>query len=158
MDPRSNLGRSRRSNGSRALRARGNSADRRSWVPAAALHRGLSGVRRTGIPGVESSCGLAREHARGMRKPPRRSGRGCIGRSGRPAVTGGSGSLAYCVNAIPDPFGSGFFWHWQRLLNTAKLHRGLARATAQQSGGSTMARRRRSASVGVPASEVTHWP
>ena len=126
MDPRSNLGRSRRSNGSRALRARGNSAGRRSWVPAAALHRGLTGVRRTGIPGVESSCGLAREHARGMRKPPRRSGRGYIGRSGRPVVTGDLGSPAYCVSVVPAPFGLGF-WHWQHLLNTAKLHRGLAR-------------------------------
>ena len=157
MDPRSNLGRSRRSDCSRALRARGNSAGRRSWVPAAALHRGLTIVHRTGIPGVESSCGLAREHARGMRKPPRRSGRGCIGRSGRPAVTGGSGSPAYRVSAVPAPFGSGF-WHWQHLLNMAKLHRGLVRATAQQSGGSTMARRRRSAGVGVPASGTTYGP
>jgi len=73
-------------------------------------------------------------------------------------VTGGSGSLAYCVNAIPDPFGSGFFWHWQRLLNTAKLHQGLARATAQQSDGSTMARQRQSAGVGVPASGTTYGP
>ena len=83
------------------MRARGNITGRRSWVPAAALHRGLAGVRRTGVPGVESSCGLAREHARGMHEPPRRSGRGCISRSGRPAVTGGSGSLAYRVSVVP---------------------------------------------------------
>ena len=139
------------------MRAQGNSAGRRSWVPAAALHRGLNGVHRTGIPGVESSCGLARKHARGMRKPPRRSGRGCIGRSGRSAVTGSSGSPAYRVSAVPTPFSSGF-WHWQHLLNTAKLHRGLARATAQQSGRSTMVRWRRSAGVGVPASGTTYGP
>ena len=100
---------------------------------------------------------FGREHARGMRKPPRRSGRGCIGRSGRPAVIGGSGSPVYRVSAVPAPFGSGF-WHWQHLLNTAKLHRGLARATAQQSGGSTMVRWWRSAGVGVPASGTTYGP
>ena len=72
-------------------------------------------------------------------------------------MTGGLSSPAYRVSAVLAPFGSGF-WHWQHLIDTAKLHRGLARATAQQSGGSTMARQRRSAGVGVPASETTYGP
>ena len=72
-------------------------------------------------------------------------------------MTGGLGSPAYRVSAVPAPFGSGFR-HWEHLLGTAKLHCGLARATAQQSGGSAMARRRRSAGVDVPAPEVTLWP
>ena len=122
------------------------SAGKQRWSPELGPRGGAS-------PGTHQS--LAREHARGMRKPPRRSGRGCIGRSGRPAETGGLDSPAHRVSTVP--FGSGF-WHWQHLLNTAKLHRGLAQATAQQSGGSIMARRRRSAGVGIPASGTTYGP
>ena len=110
-----------------------------------------------GPPGWYLSGLWVGEDLRGARDPLVGSGRGCIGWRGRPAVTGGLGSPAYHVSAVPAPFGSGF-WHWKHLLDTAKLHRGLAWGTAQQSGGSAMARRRKSAGVGVPASEVTHWP
>ena len=82
------------------------------------------------------------EDLRGARVPLVGSGRGCIGRRGRPAVTSGLGSPVYRVSVVLAPFGSGFC-HWKHLLDTAKLHRGLARATAQQNSGSAMARQRR---------------
>ena len=92
-------------------------------VLAGALLRGgeLAGVGRNGTPGLGLACGLAWEGLRGARDPLVGSRKGCIGRRGWPAVTGGLGSPAYRVSAVPAPFGSGFR-HWEHLLGTAKLH------------------------------------
>ena len=129
----------------------------RSSSPAAAQRGSSPEYAISGPLGWDLSGLWVGGDLRGARDPLVGSGRGCIGWRGRPAVTGVLGSPAYHVSAVPAPFGSGF-WHWKHLLDTAKLHQGLAWATAQQSSGSAMAWRRRSAGVGVPASEVTHWP
>jgi hypothetical protein len=53
---------------------------------------------------------LAVEYERGMGNPLVGSGRGGIGRRGWLAVTGGSGSPAYRVSAVPAPGVT----HWPR--------------------------------------------
>ena len=54
-------------------------------------------------PGLGLACGLAGEGLRGARDPLVGSRKGCIGRGGWPAVTGGLGSPAYRVSAVPAP-------------------------------------------------------
>jgi hypothetical protein len=56
------------------------------------------------------ACGLAVEYERGMGNPLVGSGRGGISRRGWLAVTGGSGSPAYCVSTVPAPGVT----HWPR--------------------------------------------
>ena len=81
----------------------------RSSSPAVAQSGSSPEYAASGPPGWDLSGLWVGEDLRGARDPLVGSGKGCIGRRGQPAVTGGLGSSAYCVSTVPDPFGSGFW-------------------------------------------------
>ena len=58
-----------RSNGSEAARVREGGAGRRSWSSPGGARLRLAEARLTGVPGVDSSSGLAQEHECDMSKP-----------------------------------------------------------------------------------------